>query len=387
MTDTNQTPDNPPALSIIVPVYNAEPWLVRCMDSLINQTIKGIEIIVVDDQSTDGSLNMIREYEKKDPRIKAVALATNSGESAARNAGLAVAVGEYIGFVDHDDFVDVDFYEQLYIRAQETGADIVKGDALEVTYDGKKRYYGPRAATIRKNKVAFTHAWWTAIYRRDFLTRNKLELPVDLILTADVVFLLKAVILANAIELVEGTYYHYLRREDSGDSKILSAEKLQSNVDGRNMMVDFINEKIAGDRETYNLIFQREFMYILYSLYDRSRSFAGQRAVIRGAIGLYAKCRYKDDLDRVLSKRHARFLSEGNEDELCADIHEMTVTRGGTEYFKLVHCIPLLKIQYDGSKINVRLFNVIPLLKIRKKGTGVYYLLFFFLPIMKKTIV
>ena len=381
-----KTSDNPPALSVIVPVYNAEPWLARCLDSLVNQPIKGMEIIVVDDQSTDGSRNIIREYKKKDQRIKIVELVTNSGESAARNAGLAIAAGKYIGFVDHDDFVDFDFYEKLCIRAQETGADIIKGEALEITYSGKKRHYGPRAAAIRKNKIAFTHAWWTAIYRHDFLTKNKLELAVDLILTADVVFLLKAVILANAIELVEGTYYHYMRREDSGDSRILSPEKLQSSIDGRNMMVDCINEHLAGDRETYNRIFQREFMYILYSLYDRSRTPGGQRAVVRGAIGLYAKCRYKDDLDKELGEQHAKFLSEGNEVGLCADIHAMTVTKEGIEYFKLFNCIPLLQIQYGDSKIEVRLFNWIPLLKIRKKGMGVYYLLFFFLPIMKKTI-
>jgi len=386
MTDTNKTHDNRPVLSIVVPVYNAESWLVRCLDSLVNQAIKDIEIIVVDDRSTDGSLNIIREYEEKDPRIKTIALETNCGESGARNTGLAMAAGEYIAFVDHDDFVDIDFYEKLCARAKESGADIVKGEALEMTYDGKRRHYGPRAAAIRKNKVAFTHAWWTAIYRRDFLTRNKLNLSVGLILTADVVFLLKAVILANAIELVEGTYYHYMRREDSGDSKILSPQKVQSSVDGRNMMVDFINEHIAEDRETYSLIFQREFMYILYSLYDRSRSFDGQRAVIRGAIGLYAKCKYKDDLNKVLSARHAKFLSEGNEFELCADVNEMTVTKGGTECFRLFNFIPLLQIQYGSSKINVRLFNLIPLLKIRKKGICVYYLLFFFLPIMKKTI-
>ena len=387
MTNNHKaTSDNPPALSIIVPVYNVEPWLARCLDSLIHQTIKDLEIIVIDDQSTDGSLNIIREYERSDSRIHTIALEKNGGLSVARNAGLAIAAGEYIGFVDSDDFVDVDFYEKLYARAKAAGADIVKGEALEVTFDGKKRHFGPRLSAIRKNKIAFTHAWYSAIYRRDFLAQNKLDFPVDLIVTADIITLLKAVMLANSIELVEGTHYHYFRREGSLDSTILSPEKLQSTIDGRNLMVDFINEHLAGDRETYNLIFQREFMYILYSLYARSRTLDGQMAVIRGAIGLYAKCRYKDDLNKELGEKHARFLSEGNGVGLFTDLHEMTVTKEGIEHFKLFNCIPLLQIQHGDSMIKVRLFNWIPLLKIKKQGSVVYYRLFFFLPIMKKTI-
>ena len=382
--DQKAPSDNPPALSIIVPVYNVEPWLARCLDSLIHQTIKDLEIIVIDDHSTDGSLNIIREYERNDPRIHTIALEKNSGVSVARNAGLAIAAGEYIGLVDSDDFVDVDFYERLYARARETGADIVKGDALEVTFDGKKRHYGPRFAAIRKNKAAFSSALWSAIYRGDFLTRNKLEFPVGLLVSEDVVFLRKAVILAKTIELVEGVYYHYIRRTDSLDSKSYhDIEKLKSRIDGRNLIEDFINEKIAGDRETYNHVFQGGFMYIFDSLYDQRRAFDGQLMGIRGIIGLYAKCAYKGDLDRALGAKHAKLLSEGNEIGLFTDINEMA--KEGIASFKLFNCIPLLQIRYGHNTIKVRLCNLIPLLKIKKKRRGVYYRLFSFLPIMNKT--
>jgi len=384
MTANNKaTPDNSPALSIIVPVYNAEPWLVRCLESLTHQTIKDIEIVVIDDHSTDGSLNIIREYEKNDPRIQTIALEKNSGASVARNAGLAMATGEYIGFVDSDDFVDGDFFEKLSTRAKETGADIVKGEVLEVTYGGKKRRSGPRFADINKNKAAFAYAWSSAIYRHDFLAKNKLDFPVGIIVSEDVVFLRKAVVLANTIELVEGVYYHYMRREGSMDSKSGSIDKLKSGIEGRNLIVDFINDKIADDREAYNKIFHSEFMYTLHSLYDRRRSLEGQVVGIRGIIGLYAKCKYKDDLDKELGERHAKFLSEGYEIGLFADINEMMKERG--EHFKLFNCIPLLQIQHADNMVNVKLFSWIPLLKIKRKGIYVYYRLFFFLPIMNKT--
>ena len=377
-------PEILPALSIIVPVYNAEPWLARCLDSLVNQTVKNIEIIVIDDHSADGSLNIIREYEKNEPRIHTIALEINSGASVARNAGLAIAAGEYIGFVDADDFVDLNFYEKLYTHAKTTGADIIKGEALEVAYDGNTGHYGPSCASIRKNRAAFSYPFWSAIYRRDFLTRNKLDFPVGIIVSEDIVFLRKAVILANTIELVEGVYYHYIRRTGSlGSKSFHGVDKLKSSIDGRNLVVDFINEKVAGDRETYNHVFQSEFMYIFDSLYDRHRAFAGQLMGIRGVIGLYAKCAYKDDLDRALGAKHAKLLSEGNEVGLFTDINEMA--KEGITSFKLFNCIPLLQIRYGDNTVKVRLCNLIPLLKVKKKRRGVYYRLFSFLPIMNKT--
>ena len=315
--------NQPLALSIIVPVYNAELWLARCLDSLINQTIKDIEIIVIDDKSTDGSLKIMQEYEKKDSRIKAITLETNGGASVARNAGLAMATGEYIGFVDSDDFVDLDFYEKLFARAKKTGADIVKGEAFAVGYDGNKTRFGPKFADIRKNRVAFSYAWWSAIYKRNFLKKNKLDFPVSIIVSQDSVFLLKAVILANQIELVEGIYYHYIQLEEGSlDSRILNTEKLKSNVDGINLMVDFINEKISDDRETYNFVFQGRFKDLLYSQLARSSASDGRLAVIRGAIGLYAKCKYRGDLDKSLDKSHIKLLSEGDEVGLLTHILE-----------------------------------------------------------------
>jgi len=314
--------NQPLALSIIVPVYNAELWLARCLDSLINQTIKDIEIIVIDDKSTNDSLTIIRKYERQDSRIKAITLEKNGGVSVARNTGLAIASGKYIGFVDHDDFVDLDFYEKLFARAKATGADIVKGEAFEVGYDGKKTRFGPKLADIKKNRMAFGYAWWSAIYRYDFLVKNKLNFPIGIIVAQDIVFLLKAVVLANQIELVEGTHYHFIRREDSGDSRILSVEKLKSNVDGINLMVDFINEKITDDRKAYNLVFQGRFKDLLYSQFARSDTFDGRLVAVRGTIGLYAKCKYKDDLGKALGKKVAKSLSEGDEVGLLIHILE-----------------------------------------------------------------
>ena len=102
-------------VSVIVPVYNCEKYLKKCLDSLVNQTLKDIEIICVNDGSTDNSGRILEEY--TDSRIKIITK-ENGGLSSARNAGIAVAKGEYLGFVDSDDWVDLDFYEKLYNTAK-----------------------------------------------------------------------------------------------------------------------------------------------------------------------------------------------------------------------------------------------------------------------------
>ena len=119
-------------VSVIIPVYNTEKFLRKCLDSVCNQTLQDIEIICINDCSTDGSLEILREYAGKDNRIKLIELFENGGAAKARNIGIDIAHGEYIGFVDSDDFVDLDFYEKLYNKAVETGADAVKGEMWEL---------------------------------------------------------------------------------------------------------------------------------------------------------------------------------------------------------------------------------------------------------------
>lgn len=110
-------------ISIIVPVYNSEKFLEKCINSIINQTLKDIEIIFINDGSTDKSLDILKSYELKDSRIKVLSQ-NNTGPSCARNNGLKIAKGEYVGFVDSDDWIDLDFYEKLYITAKKYDADI-----------------------------------------------------------------------------------------------------------------------------------------------------------------------------------------------------------------------------------------------------------------------
>ena len=127
---------NTPKVSIIVPIYNVEKYLRQCLDSIVNQTLKDIEIILVDDGSTDSCPSICDEYASKDKRI-IVIHKENKGLGAAYNTGLDIAKGEYIGFVESDDFIELNMYEELYERAVQSGVDVVKCNFYD--YDSQNK--------------------------------------------------------------------------------------------------------------------------------------------------------------------------------------------------------------------------------------------------------
>ena len=123
-------------VSIVVPIYNVEKYLKQCIESIINQTLQDIEIILVDDGSPDNCPQICDEYAKKDSRIKVVHK-KNGGLSSARNAGIEVATGDFIGFVDSDDYIELDMYEKMYNIAKENHVDFVVSDYYKVSDKGK----------------------------------------------------------------------------------------------------------------------------------------------------------------------------------------------------------------------------------------------------------
>lgn len=122
-----------PELSVIVPIYNAEQTLRKCLDSILSQTFKDIEILLINDGSTDSSQEICEEYALKDKRIK-VYCKVNGGQSSARNYGLSIAQGKYIGFIDSDDWISKDMYEYLLTKLKDEGGDLIRGGRIE-TYN------------------------------------------------------------------------------------------------------------------------------------------------------------------------------------------------------------------------------------------------------------
>jgi glycosyltransferase involved in cell wall biosynthesis len=129
-------------VSVIIPIYNVEKYLKECVDSITRQTYKNLEIICIDDCSTDGSFEILKKLAQKDSRIKIIKHETNTGQGIARNEGIMVATGYYVYFMDSDDFIDLDYIEKLVNNIIETGADVVCNNRT-------LKYYGHRSP---KNK-------------------------------------------------------------------------------------------------------------------------------------------------------------------------------------------------------------------------------------------
>lgn len=135
-------------VSVIVPVYNSRKYLKECIESIINQDLEEIELILVNDGSTDNSLDICQKYAMKDSRIKIIDK-PNGGVSSARNAGILAASGEYIGFVDSDDWIQSEMYSNMYKNIKETGSDICIcnyieesfGNSKPITLNIKKEYF------------------------------------------------------------------------------------------------------------------------------------------------------------------------------------------------------------------------------------------------------
>lgn len=211
-----------PKVSVVIPVYNTEKYLAECLDSLQKQTLKDIEIICVDDGSTDNSLEVLKEYANRDSRFL-ILEQKNLYAGAARNVGLKIARGEFVIFLDSDDFFAEDLLEKIYLKGQETEADIVlfggnKYDVNKNIYIAdpsflKKEFLGKLVTFSRKdipdNILTLSNpAPWTKLYRRQFIEKERLQFQL-FPNSNDVYFTLCALSIADKITYVDEALVTY----------------------------------------------------------------------------------------------------------------------------------------------------------------------------------
>lgn len=170
--------DNPdfPLLSVVVPFYNAEKYFSKCLESLVNQTLKNIEIILIDDCSTDGSAKIAQEYAKRDIRIKILKHKKNKGQSEARNTGLKAAKGKYVAFLDHDDYLSTDIYEKAIYKAEEVAAIGVSFNVYLFNENKIKDFINIQEHTLI-DKINERTVMWNTIYNRNFIQEIDLTFP------------------------------------------------------------------------------------------------------------------------------------------------------------------------------------------------------------------
>lgn len=224
-------------VSILVPICNVERYLRECLDSLVNQTLKDIEIICINDGSTDSSLSIIREYERRDPRIVVIDK-PNSGYGDSMNKGIELARGEYIGIVESDDFVTIDTFDKLYKTANRNELDIVRSN-----YYAHRTGYGRDLDALVENlaicgsygkvfnpmdnpRVFMCQpAIWTSIYKKSLLDSEDVRfLPTPGASFQDTAFYFKAFYAASRVMLLKEGYLHY--RVDNANSSVKNQNKL-----------------------------------------------------------------------------------------------------------------------------------------------------------------
>lgn len=216
--------DNSVKVSVVIPVYNSEKYLKRCLDSAVNQTLKEIEIIIINDGSTDNSEKIIHQY-LSDDRIKYICQ-NNMGQSTARNKGIDIATGEYIGFLDSDDWVDLDFFEKLYSAAQKNNADISVGDIIRIHKFGKKAHikYTEEMSVTDTNKkfevcdVPEKSYVWNKLYKLDKLKSLNIKFEEGRIFE-DCVFTPEVLVKLDSLITVPNANYWYWRHNNSTVTK------------------------------------------------------------------------------------------------------------------------------------------------------------------------
>lgn len=249
-----------------------EKYLPKCLESLIKQTLKDIEIICVNDGSMDNSLAILKEFATKDSRIKIIDN-QHQGVAKTRNTGIEQSTGEYIGFVDSDDYIDLDFFEKLYNSATKSNSDIAIASILK-----HKNFFNIYNAKYTKEETAITiqdkiklcedkkHFFfyaWNKIYHSGFIKENNIKFSEGQIYE-DVMFAIKALYYSNKIISVYGTKYHYIEHENSLTKyKDKTGEKEHDLIKAYSELQEFCNSKNIEIPERLNYYTKENFGFIL----------------------------------------------------------------------------------------------------------------------------
>ncbi|MDE5616135.1 MAG: glycosyltransferase [Alphaproteobacteria bacterium] len=377
-------------ISVIVPVYNVAPYLARCLDSLVAQTLSDIEIICIDDKSTDNSLEILHEYENKYPQIHVIALDKNSGVATARNAGIDAARGEYLGFVDSDDYVDTDFYEKLYATAKKENADMARGNVKIVQYDGTIIKDHNEIKNVEKyGKWHFSWQWWCAIYRTRMINENTIRFLTNITNGEDTVFLTTCVSCSNSLVSCPGVFYNYIRREGSLDEPMMPPHKIGSILKSCHLLADIYNSSEEISERDYIA----RYVWVIGSIQDkiyRNTSKAVRREIAAAAIDIFQKCKKKAGVIKILKNTVGKHFSDCLQSCDIEGIMEhwgklikttQHTKRDIKKEYYLFGVMPIAKFIHTEHKLIVRVCGL-QLLRA-KNEYGIYRLYFLYIPIIK----
>jgi len=285
-------------VSIIVPVYNTEKYLEKCLNSLIKQTLEDIEIICVNDGSTDNSLDILNKFASNDSRIKVISQ-ENKMQGAARNAGMFVASGEYIGFVDSDDWVDFNYYEKLYNAVKKYDVDIALATNVRMSKNKYKKRLNiteEKLYTELQDKIDVCQQWknecpTNKIYRLSMIKSNDITWP-EKVFCEDKLYTIKAVFYANGIVTVPEVNYYYYNNPTSTVNLTLKnhhSRYLRNKNKARREVLKFLKEKNVQLRDKDFWASKIEVKALGITWFRVKESFHTEKGLLFGFIPIFVK--------------------------------------------------------------------------------------------------
>ena len=246
-------------ISVIVPIYKAEKYIVKCLKSLEEQTLDDMEVLLVDDHGNDKTMDIVRNFVNNSVKSSIFTILTpehNIGAGQARNFAIESANGEYLAFVDSDDWIEPDMYEKLYSKAREFDADVCYGNAIkEFEEEGQKSSIlknpeiasGEVTCESRRHFLTnFASMFWTFIYRKDFLNKYSIRFP-KVKWAEDSYFVSATMFMAQKAACVSTPFYHYLIRSNSM-STTTNPYKHRDRIEAFKKMIDFAKANGVYDR-------------------------------------------------------------------------------------------------------------------------------------------
>jgi glycosyltransferase EpsJ len=267
-------------VSIIIPVYNVQEYLAVCLDSVVKQTIKNKEIILINDGSTDRCYEILKEYKRMYPEI-IIINQKNSGISKTRNAGLKAARGEYIAFVDSDDFIELSMFEKMYKTAKRENADIVICNYIlyKEGPDNNNSNYKKIEGIDKEGHIDKVEALekfllndikgyvWNKLHKRELFFENKISFPNFVVCEDTPVGFLLLACSSKIYSMMEPLYYY--RQRESSLTRIFSIKSMQDMMDGCYIMRDFItkNSLLYKELIDYYRVYMIKTLWAIHNKY------------------------------------------------------------------------------------------------------------------------
>lgn len=268
-----------PLVSVIIPVHNTEAFLNRTLTSVTKQTLRDLEIICVNDCSSDGSLGILEEWARRDSRIRVLSFEQNQGVSAARNAGFEQSKGDYIYYLDSDDWIDADYLEAMYAKTRETGQDVVVNANYVNEFEDKAKnapsgdfgfIHGEGFYPTGQVQTFFPPVIWARLYKREYLSRIGIRFPQVKGGAEDIYFSGLAELMQRQSYVFRGPFHHYWQREGSlmhqktngyyylQSFKLLYDELMRRNIPTEDIRLFYAGPMILDSQEKFDFV--RSFM-------------------------------------------------------------------------------------------------------------------------------